>query len=393
MQTGARGKAKQIRLLIKVSLYSFLIYVLAVQTSLHVSILGRESPKHEYKPSMAELVHDPKKRINVFNKTCQFEYDALPPGLGVSYAVSLFYHIGMLNNWRQIVLDQLDTLEYCGLGYIASDMTISFHNVSPNQTETESSTQILELLNQYRFASRLLSNITFLDASMSSPHERLILERMSLNCRSTDHPTSSNRTRIINFYFHDKGCSKHSETPGTEEYETSRNIFYWRKYMEWFLLERPTLCLRAILHHGSQTCGVDLRGFPSMHYSGNFWSASCDYVKELPIQDAWPDEQTNGWLHYLSAEMWIGNFTYRSVDEEKKFLSLFNIMAILYNYRATPDVYNWILRDRTFYQGNHTSYFQAPGWEGCDDCNRGYDSGNQTELWEDYIVGLQAVDP
>jgi hypothetical protein len=290
---------------------------------------------------MAELVHDPKKRINVFNKTCQFEYDALPPGLGVSYAVSLFYHIGMLNNWRQIVLDQLDTLEYCGLGYIASDMTISFHNVSPNQTETESSTQILELLNQYRFASRLLSNITFLDASMSSPHERLIMEHMSWNCRRTDHH-AKNMTRI-NFYFHDKGCSKYSETPGTEEYDQTQNIFYWRKYMEWFLLERPTLCMRA------------------------------------------------SWLHYISAEMWIGNFTHRNVGDEKKFLSLFNIMAVLYDYRATPDVYTWILRDRAFYEGNHTSYFQVPGWEGCDDCNRGYESGNQTELWEDYILGLEAV--
>jgi hypothetical protein len=339
---------------------------------------------------MAELANDKGKRVvNLFNKTCQFEYFAIPTGLGVSYVVSLFYHIGMLNNWRQIVLDQLDTLEYCGLGYIASEMTISFHNVSPNQTESESIGQILELLNQYRFASRLLSNITFLDASTSSPRERLIMEHMSLNCRRTDHH-AKNMTRI-NFYFHDKGCSKYSEAPGTEEYDKSKNIFYWRKYMEWFLLERPTLCMRAILNHGSKTCGVDLRGFPSMHYSGNFWSASCDYVADLPMRDAWPDESTNSWLHYISAEMWIGNFSHRNAGDEKKFLSLFNIMAVLYDYRATPEVYTWILSDRAFYEGNHTSYFQVPGWEGCDDCNRGYESGNQTELWEDYILGLEAV--
>jgi hypothetical protein len=93
----------------------------------------------------ARIAKYEKERKNPYNKTCHFEFLAAPDGLGVSYDVSLFYHIGMLNNWHQIVLDQFDTLEYCGLGYIASDMTISFHNPSPNVTESESVQQILEL--------------------------------------------------------------------------------------------------------------------------------------------------------------------------------------------------------------------------------------------------------
>lgn len=52
-----------------------------------------------------------------YNKTCSFEYDAVPAGLGITYDVSIFYHVGMIKNWRSIVLDQLHTLEICGLGY------------------------------------------------------------------------------------------------------------------------------------------------------------------------------------------------------------------------------------------------------------------------------------
>jgi hypothetical protein len=67
----------------------------------------------------------------------------------------------------------------------------------------------------------------------------------------------------IVFYFHNKGSSKY----GTRDY---MNVFHWCKYMEGFLLERPTLCIKAILHYGAKTCGVEMKVSPSMHYSGNF---------------------------------------------------------------------------------------------------------------------------
>lgn len=316
------------------------------------------------------------------DKTCSFEFAVAPDGLGVTYEISLFYHIGMLRNWHEIVLDQLDTLERCGLGYMASDMIISFSDPSPNSTENDSIQEIRELLDRHQFATRLSSNITFLNIDTAYPYERPIMERMSSFCRSKNR---TNVTRIV-FYFHDKGCSKYVEDNSTKEFETYSNAFHWRKFMEWFLLERPTLCTRAILKYGAMTCGVNLRKYPSMSYSGNFWSASCDYIADLPVEDAWPIRDGDKLFNYISAELWIGNYTDRKAGDELKFLTLFNLVARLYDWKATPDQYTWIASDRTFLQGIHNGVFH--------DRRRflePYDPGNQTLLWIDYLSSLEAI--
>jgi hypothetical protein len=289
----------------------------------------------------------------------------------------------MLRNWHEIVLDQLDTLERCGLGYMASDMTISFSQPSPNRTENESIQEIQGLLNLHHFATRLSSNITFLSIDTAFPYERPIMERMSSSCRSKNR--NNNMTRIV-FYFHDKGCSKYVEDDSTKEFETYSNVFHWRKFMEWFLLERPTLCTRAILNYGAMTCGVNLRKYPSMSYAGNFWSASCDYIADLPIGDAWPTRDGDKLFNYISTELWIGNYTDRKAGDELKFLTLFNLAARLYDWKATPDQYTWIVSDRTFLQGIHHGAFH--------DHRRflePYDPGNQTLLWIEYLSSLEAI--
>jgi hypothetical protein len=117
-----------------------------------------------------------------YNKTCMFEYLAAPEGLGSFYDVSLFYHIGMLHNWREIVLDQFDTLERCGLGYIASSLTIYFFNPSTDVPDLESVQQIMELLDKFQFMTYLSSNVTILSASNDFPWERPIMEKMSSEC-------------------------------------------------------------------------------------------------------------------------------------------------------------------------------------------------------------------
>lgn len=307
-----------------------------------------------------------------YNKTCMFEYLAAPEGLGSFYNVSLFYHIGMLNNWREIVLDQFDTLERCGLGYIASNLTISFYNPSTDVSDLESVHQIMELLHQFQFTTYLPSNATILSASNSFPWERPIMEHISNFCHQM-------KTSHIVFYFHTKGSSKYSTAePESEEY---LNVFAWRKYMEWFLLERPTLCMRAILRHGAETCGVEMYDAPSMHYSGNFWSASCDHISDLPVREAWPMSETNEWVNYVSAEMWIGNYRFRSTCEEKKYLNLFHSHFRLYEYRMTPDKYSWMLHNPKPIQQNPYT-------------NNHYEGsfiGDHSELWLDYTFGLKGI--
>jgi hypothetical protein len=300
-----------------------------------------------------------------YNKTCLFEFLVAPEGLGSSYNVSLFYHIGMLNNWREIVLDQLDTLERCGLGYIASDLAISFHNPSTDVSDMESAQQIMELLNQYQFLTHMQTMPTIISASRAYPWERLMMEHMSTICRQR-------KSNHIVFYFHNKGSSKY----GTGDY---MNVFPWRKYMEWFLLERPTLCIKAVLHYGAKTCGVEIKVSPSMHYSGNFWSSACSHVADLPVGEAWPTGSP--FFNYVSAEMWIGNYQHRPFGEESKYLNLFYTHHRLYSYTMTPDKYTWILENPNLNIGNRESYAPNP--------YEGYESGNQTELWMDYTQGLR----
>jgi len=301
-----------------------------------------------------------------FDKTCSFELSTAPDGLGISYEISLYYHIGMLKNWREIVLDQLDTLERCGLGYMASDMTISYSNPFPNTTEEEAIEEIEQLLNRYNFASRLSSNVTFMNAGQVIPYERPIMEHMSTSCRRFIN-NHKNMTRIV-FYFHNKGCSRYSEDNETDASYRYQTIFYWRKFLEYFLLERPALCTRAILNYGTMTCGANAvtlveQKWNLKHYSGNFWSASCNYIADLPVKDAWPIRYSPPYFKYIAAELWIGNYTggsfanattdlwtgnpyNRSKQDDLKFLSFFNYENdgnTLYKKRAMPEDYARIL--------------------------------------------------
>jgi len=205
-------------------------------------------------------------------KDCHYDRLAFPIGLGTRYEVSLSYHVGMINNWREIIQDQFSLLESCGLGYLASQITISYYNPIVGSTSNSSIQKLQEILRKYPFSSRL--NSTFIDASRHYPYEQPILEATTYSCRQYAQKYTSNQKTQIVFYFHNKGSSKYAEPSDEERYKTYQNIYHWRRYMEWFLLERPTLCIRAILNHGTMTCGVNLQKEPSRHYSGNLFYAT-----------------------------------------------------------------------------------------------------------------------
>ena len=71
---------------------------------------------------------------------------------------------------------------------------------------------------------------------------------------------------------HTKGASL-ADTP------LQRAVNAWRKYMEYFNLERWRDCVEVLTEH--ETCGVELQSEDS-HYSGNFWWATSEYIRRLP---------------------------------------------------------------------------------------------------------------
>lgn len=72
-------------------------------------------------------------------------------------------------------------------------------------------------------------------------------------------------------YLHLKGLTSNN---------TNECINDWRRYMIWFNIYKWKDCLEKLETY--DTCGVDLRNKPILHYSGNFWWSKTDYIKRLP---------------------------------------------------------------------------------------------------------------
>ena len=71
----------------------------------------------------------------------------------------------------------------------------------------------------------------------------------------------------------------------------------WRNYMEYFLIEKHTICLNDLDTYDA--LGVNFKSNPWCHFSGNFWWTKSDYVKKLKyIKDI-----DNGFRR--SAELWL----------------------------------------------------------------------------------------
>jgi len=61
------------------------------------------------------------------------------------------------------------------------------------------------------------------------------------------------------------------------------------KYMLYFLIGKWRMCIESLDTYNS--CGVDLREFPTLHYSGNFWWATSKYIATLPSPNEFHDIQ------------------------------------------------------------------------------------------------------
>jgi len=177
---------------------------------------------------------------------------------------------------------------------MASSLLVSYSGIS----ESVRLDELVEIINNFNFSTLL--DVSYIE-SKAAPWEQVAMSAIWRSCNSINnisaHEVEPIRKKRFVYYFHTKGTSHYTENWRQDEFGYSEAI-NWRKYMECFLIEKPTLCLRAMLYHGADTCGVNFRYQPRFHYSGNIWAASCDYIKSLP-----PDPDLN--LDF-GAEMWIG---------------------------------------------------------------------------------------
>lgn len=162
-----------------------------------------------------------------------------------------FWHIGVIGDWRRIVGEQYATLLATGLHAACEKIVVGL--IGGRQHEAELPVPL--------FADRKLEVFVTEDIT---DYEFPTLARLWQEA-------ADRRDAFDCFYFHTKGAS--NATPATEA---------WRRYMEYFNLERWPDCVAALVDH--DTCGVELDDVQS-HYGGNFWWATSDYIRKLPNGD------------------------------------------------------------------------------------------------------------
>ena len=127
-------------------------------------------------------------------------------------------------------------------------------------------------------------------------------------CNNNDYRDSSSSSpkQDIIFYFHNKGVSRHTTNWKTQlTNKAYAYVLYWRKYLEYYTIERPYLCLAKLLllHDNNKeyyTCGPNY-AYKSEggRFASNFWSATCEHV----ITNLEPISSTN--TEYAAAELWM----------------------------------------------------------------------------------------
>ena len=251
------------------------------------------------------------------------------PG-NTSRSVIIGYHIGMLHNWRAVVKDQLNTLYQCGLGLVADHMFISY---SHNTTLGEELDELKTMLNRYTFARD--ATIHYIE---NQPIEGLAINKLHEDCTKRVEEDSPHGSETVAFYFHTKGTSRFQpdwESRFGEPY-TYSTVLYWRKYMEYFTIERPYLCMKQIFDDGKFGCGVKLYpgqvGWWPAHYSGNFWATSCSYLSSLNPLVLYP---LNDVERRADAEFYLNN------GSNVNFVSLNEpVDGDLYNHLVLPRFYS-----------------------------------------------------
>ena len=111
------------------------------------------------------------------------------------------------------------------------------------------------------------------------------------------------------------------------------NSLEWRKYLEYFLIEKHDLCLKSLENY--KCVGVNAQYYFDInkyrnHFSGNFWWSNSHYIKTLPQIEVNEDR-------YITEHWLIGNL---EKNDYRYFLSLHHTPNDLYQNAVLPKEYN-----------------------------------------------------
>jgi len=195
--------------------------------------------------------------------------------------VFVFWHVCSMNNWRDIALDQYETIRSSGLLDRAEGVFVTY--LGPEREDVA-------------WLEAKSKKIRVENHSPQFNH----YERMCLN--GLKDWSEGNDGLVL--YLHTKGVSR---------VQQKGNVWKWRKLLEYFLVENHERCTEKMADLdtlGGNLCSInrkpkDLdRPGHSLHYSGNFWWARTAHLRSLPrIPEDVRMELNGNYIRYC--EFWL----------------------------------------------------------------------------------------
>lgn len=212
--------------------------------------------------------------------------------------VVVYFHVCLLQHWKDVVLELLDHMIASGLH---TQMRVCYLSVlgAPAQY-----VELVHVLASYgpKFQIRQYSE----DLSL---YERYTLQLLY------DDAKDNNGSPYNILYIHSKGVTRDRTTP------IGRHVEQWTAFMAHFLLTEyqiATHCLETV-----DLVGVKYMRLPVPHFSGNFWWATSTYIATL-CRKIGPK--------YCAPEFW--NFT-----GNPHFVTLYQTNLNLYKVSLSPCTY------------------------------------------------------
>lgn len=216
--------------------------------------------------------------------------------------IAIFYHLLQVNNWKNILDEQINKLCSSGL-YKACD----FIHIGKNGNE-----DLPYKLPKFRIKQ----------------NKNYFVESDTL--QSLWEFCSANKKYNV-LYFFNKGV--------THSYDLNRSYTTnsWRLYMEYFAINRWKECNELLTEY--DTVGTEFifesnywdsknnwREENNQHYSGNFWWATSEYISRLDPNYIYSDEENN---MRNRCEFWIGTnnpkyYNFHNINSECRYGHVYN---------------------------------------------------------------------
>lgn len=168
--------------------------------------------------------------------------------------VYVFYHIYCNTNTLDIVRDQVSKILFSGL---YDDCTNIFCYLAGKKDQ-------LDIVKKY--IETLPKKFTIKEVGVDdTSYERFTMDKIK-------HIVNDNDKFL---YIHTKGVTRTYDKD-----QTSENVYFWRNYMEYYLIRHYKKCLEKL--DTNDIVGTLYKEFMiGPHFSGNFWWAKGSYFKKL----------------------------------------------------------------------------------------------------------------